>query len=399
MSRTNCAIGKDVVPASFKGVGFWCTEADIEGGRRGAEGEFPFGEDTAYADLGRKIRVYHLTAVFREDNHVGDASALFAACESPGPGILVHPTRGVQMVACRMCKVSDKLEDGQGESTAELEFVEANPVGTGLGAFSLYGIISSGLNAVSSTSFRRDYQPQTISQPWRSDVINSAQYLVNQTKQALVPTLPPDASAQQWRAVLRMEEVAGDDGLAAIPAVVDAVEVRGFATIASNITDPDQKFNTFRRLANDAATTSNLPDTGGASESEEAMLSRHRILSAIGMAEAAMGRKYSFVDQALQSKDSVLAVLEDEARAAYDNCDNPLFLEIRKYATEFSKMMHDLAYRLPGLVVVDFSGGVHPLVAAYTIYNDAKRHRDLETRNRIDANGRFGPIVSGIAPT
>src|SRR6187431_2033003 len=119
MSRSACAIGKDVVPASFKGVTFYCTDADIEGGRRGAEGEFPFGEETAYADLGRKIRVYHLTAVFRENDHVGHASALFAACESPGPGILVHPTRGTQMVACRMVKVSDQLEEGAGESTAE----------------------------------------------------------------------------------------------------------------------------------------------------------------------------------------------------------------------------------------------------------------------------------------
>ena len=83
MSRTNCAIGKDYVPASFKGVGFWCTEASIEGGRRGAEGEFPFGEDTAYADLGRKIRTFNLTAVFREDDHVGDASNPTAVCESP----------------------------------------------------------------------------------------------------------------------------------------------------------------------------------------------------------------------------------------------------------------------------------------------------------------------------
>ena len=61
-------------------------------------------------------------------------------------------------------------------------------------------------------------------------------------------------------------------------------------------------------------------------------------------------------------------------------------------------MMNDLAYRLPGLITVDFSGGVHPLVAAYVIYNDAKRHRDLEPRNIIDANGRFGRLVRGVAP-
>lgn len=398
MSRTNCAIGKDVVPASFKGVQFWCTEADIEGGRRGAEGEFPFGEDTAYADLGRKIRVYHLTAVFREDDHVGDASALFAACESPGPGILVHPTRGTQMVACRMCKVSDKLEDAAGESTAELEFVEANSAGSGLGG-SLFGIITTNLNNASQAVFLRDYQPMHVSQPWRNDVINTAQKLVGATHTVLVQTLPADATAQQWRVALRMEEVATDDGLAGIPTAVDIVEKFGFAGIQTNVVDQETKFRLMRGLANVAAVSSTLPESGGAAHAEEAAISRHRVLAGIGMAEAAMGRKYSYVDQALQAKDMVLEILNGEAQVAYDNCDNELFLELRKYMIDFSKMMHDLAYRLPGLVIVNFAGGVHPLVAAYVIYNDAKRHRDLELRNRIDANGRFMGPVSGIAPT
>src|SRR5688572_1564338 len=147
MSRSACAIDKDVVPASFKGVSFYCTEADVEGGRRGAEGEFPFGEHTAYADLGRKIRVYHLTAYFREDNHVGDSNALFRACESPGPGMLVHPTRGAVMVACRSIKVKDSLESSAGETSAEMEFVEANIGFSGI-VGTLFGIISTGLSLV-----------------------------------------------------------------------------------------------------------------------------------------------------------------------------------------------------------------------------------------------------------
>lgn len=397
MSRTNCAIGKDVVPASFKGVQFWCTEADIEGGRRGAEGEFPFGEETAYADLGRKIRVFHLTAVFREDDHVSDASALYAACESPGPGMLVHPTRGTHMVACRMCKVSDKLEEGQGESTAELEFVEANSMGGGI-LGSLFGIISSGLNTTSQTSFLRDYQPTRVSQPWSRDVIDTAQRLVNATYQSVIHSFPEDATAGQWRQALKMNEVATDDGLAAIGANVDTAEQNGFLALSINIPDPNARYNIMRQLANAGTTsTTDLP-AGDAQESEEAVISRHRVLAAIGMAEASMARKYAYVDEALAAMDATVAVLEDEAQVAYHNCDNPLFLELRKYATEFTKMMNDLAYRLPGLVIVNFSGGVHPLVAAYAIYKDAKRHRDLELRNKVDANGRFAPIVVGIAP-
>ena len=109
MSSTVCAIGKDVVPASFKGMGFWCTRPASEMDRQVAGG-FPF-RITAYTDPRRKVWTFNLTAVFREDDHVLDASAFFAICESPQPGILVHPTRGTHLVACRQITVSDKLED------------------------------------------------------------------------------------------------------------------------------------------------------------------------------------------------------------------------------------------------------------------------------------------------
>ena len=397
MSRSACAIGKDVVPASFKGVSFWCTEADIQGGRRGAEGEFPFGENTAYADLGRKIRVYALSAVFREDNHVWDSHALFTACESPGPGILVHPTRGAVMVACRSVKVSDKLEEAAGETTAELEFVEANTGFSGI-AGSIFGIIATGLFAASQASFLRDYTPIVVAQPWKTDIIDNAQRLISTTATAATYTLVADSPASEWREVLSMQEVATDDGLAIDAANVDNAMTNGFAIITRNVVDPNRKFTIFRKLANVANTLAGLP-YGPAAESDEAVVSRHRILAGIGMAEAAMGRKYPTTEECLAARATVLALFADEAKIAYAECDNALYLELVKYSTEFSKMMYDLSYRLPGQIVVNFSGGVHPLVAAYAIYKDAKRHRELEERNIVDANGRFGMLVSGIAPT
>jgi prophage DNA circulation protein len=398
MSRTNCAIGKDYVPASFKGVQFYCQEADIEGGRRGAEGEFPFGEQTAYADLGRKIRVFHLTAAFREDDHVSDSQALFAACESPGPGMLVHPTRGVVMAACRSVKVKDKLEEAAGETTAELEFVEANSMGLGGFAGSLFGIISSGLNGASSDSFYRDYTPTFVAQPWRADVINTAQSLVGETATTATHVLTAKSPPSMWRTVFKAQEVERDDGLATFAKNVDRAMTDSFTVVAANIPEAVDKFRTFKRLANVATTISAPPAPEVAIKSEEAVLSRHRILSAINMAEAAMGRTYSYLDEGLMAMDQVMKVFEDEAKAAYDVCDNVLFLEIKNYATQFAKMMYDLSYRLPGLVRVNFSGGVHPLTAAYVIYKDAKRHRELETKNIVDANGRFAPMVTGVSP-
>jgi len=401
MSRTNCAIGKDYVPASFKGVGFNCLEVDIEGGRRGAEGEFPFGEITAYADLGRKIQVYHLTAIFREDDHVFDSHSLFEACQSPGPGMLVHPTRGTVLAACRSIKLKDNIEEA-GESTAEMEFVEANGFGVGgpsagPGYSSLYGIIHSPLNDVSRASFLANYTPKLVAQPWRTDVINRAQSLVHVVAEVTVHTLTEDSSTNDWRAALSMEDVAKDDGLASDAEKVEEALFTGFKFISKNILDADGRYRIFTRLVNFASFTSNHP-VDIANTSEEAVLARHRVLGAIGMAEAALGRKYRHLGQGLAAMEDVLKVLNDEAQIAYDNCDNGLFLEIRRYSIEFAKMMHDLTYRLPGRVIVDFSGGVHPLVASYVLYKDAKRHRELEQSNIIDANGRLDPFVVGITP-
>src|SRR5262245_18979098 len=279
MSRHNCAIGREYVTASFKGVTFACTEVDVEGGRRGAEGEFPFGEQTAYADLGRKIRVYHLTAVFREDSHVSDSQALFSVCESPGPGMLVHPTRGTAMAACRSVKVKDNAEE-PGETQVELEFVEANAGGGSLGG-SLFGIIASGLNAISSTSFRSGYVPMTVSQPWRNDVITTTQSLVAAVTAVTKQTTLIDATVEDQRSIWRMQEVAIDDGLAADAATVDQTLTYGFNTIAVNLSDPVTRFKAMAKLANAAAGSSKLVVGAG---SEEAVLGRHRILAGIGMA-------------------------------------------------------------------------------------------------------------------
>src|SRR5262245_30242449 len=338
MSRTACAIGKDVVPASFKGVLFYCTEADVEGGRRGAEGEFPFGEDTAYADLGRKIRVYHLTAYFRDDNHVWDSQALFDVCQSVGPGLLVHPTRGAVMAACRSIKVKDQLEEEAGQTSAELEFVEANDVATGLGG-SIFGIISTAIAAVSQAAFLASYTPAVVPQPWQTDVIDTAQRMVASTSAAAEQVLTPASPQSLWKQVLSMNEVVTDDGLAADPVKVDNALTTGFSIISNNVTDPELRYQIYRKLANVALSDKLLP-AGPAQDSEQAVLSRQRLLAAVGMAEAAMGRKYSTIDEALNTMDAVLTVFEDEAKIAYDACQNALFLEIRKYAIEFNKMMN-----------------------------------------------------------
>jgi hypothetical protein len=369
------------------------------GGRRVAEAEYPFANHTNAEDMGIKLKHFNIAAVFYEDDHVGDARALFNACESPGPGLLVHPTYGAVTVICRSCKIKDDLGQNQGESGADLEFLEFNAIGVFGAIASLFGVSSNNVNTASREDFQRRYRPAATVPPWRQDIVDRAQHFVNLAGTDYVRLLKPTSPAGQWRAALEMQQIVQDDVLAYSADEIDGALTEATVGVATLTEDLEYKAKSFKKLANAATgSTPGLPN-GPARESEEALLSRTRVLAAVGMAETAMSATYDYVEQALRALDGVTAVLEDEAKVAYAECNNVLYLALRQYTVNVSKMMYDRAYRLPGSVAVDFVGSVYPLVAAYTIYNDAKRHRELEKRNvLVTADGRFNTVVVGVTP-
>jgi hypothetical protein len=64
-------------------------------------------------------------------------------------------------------------------------------------------------------------------------------------------------------------------------------------------------------------------------------------------------------------------------------------MAISDFKTNALAQIANKAYNSPGVVEYDFGGAVHPVAAAYAIYGDAKRHRELEQLNVITAYGRF----------
>jgi hypothetical protein len=95
-----------------------------------------------------------------------------------------------------------------------------------------------------------------------------------------------------------------------------------------------------------------------------------------------------------ETADVVNAVIEGEMQHAREICDNHLFLELSKFRDETTSQLYQKAYESPGLAEFNFGGSVHPLTAAYAIYGDAKRHRDIEAMNVM---GRFGRVSGGVA--
>jgi len=93
----------DIRPAYFRGVAFEAVEVSHSVGRRLAEKEIPDRDEPDTDDMGRKARHWELQAFIVGPNAGKEAADLEAACETAGPGVLVHPTKGQFNARCEEC--------------------------------------------------------------------------------------------------------------------------------------------------------------------------------------------------------------------------------------------------------------------------------------------------------
>lgn len=111
-------------PASFRGVPFYVETSEREGGRRGVTHEFvqrdkPFGEDTGKMPAKFQLEMYVIGAAY---NTARDQ--LIDALEKEGPGELIHPYYGRQVVdAFGGYKIRENVRDG-GMCTITCTFTE-----------------------------------------------------------------------------------------------------------------------------------------------------------------------------------------------------------------------------------------------------------------------------------
>jgi hypothetical protein len=378
--------------ASFKGVTFQCLEVSSEHGRRGAEGEFVFGERTGYIDLGRKIRRYKLSARFVRNSHIRDTATIIRACESKGAGILVHPTRGAVRAACTMCSVRDNPIEEQGVSYADLEFVEAENVSSLFPLSFGFGIDLSGFLNSASLSFVANYNIKSSMFYDVAYLTSRAARAITTIKNEFLKTIPVAASSEIWKVVGAFDDVINNTkNLRNADAFVDNLS-SGMQLLFKSAPTQD-KYDAFKAIANAHAETSSLLRLAG--NTENALNGVVRLYSAAYMAKAADESTTPTLGDAIDQIDKILVILEGEADIAKAACENNLFLAISKFKNESKQRLLARAYNLPSLVQYDLGRGLHGLSAAHEIWGDATRVREIEARNPQFAPWVNGPSIVG----
>ncbi len=100
-------------PASFRGVPFAVLSGGVAFGRKTAVHNYPDRDTVWVEDLGRAPRRIHLTGFLVGDDVIAQRDRLIAACETRGPGALVHPTLGRRTVTLDEAGMSERWEQGR----------------------------------------------------------------------------------------------------------------------------------------------------------------------------------------------------------------------------------------------------------------------------------------------
>lgn len=386
---TDC-IAPLYLPSSYNGVFYECLVAGSEHGRRGVTGEFPFGEKTAFQDMGIKIRHYSISGRFQGPQCVAQMSSLISAVETPGPGTLIHPTRGTLTVSVTSLKVKDDVVAAAGETTFDMECVDASSGQTGLGSLPIIPGISDLISALTD-SFSDNYSPAGLLFFQTSPVQNTAQTMLSDLAESFYTIIPSDANNQIWQTLAQIQAASTNlNTWSTSNGVVNAVTF-AFAAIDTYCPDAQDEYNCFLTLANKYALSASA--LGLAAQCQEACYSLMRSMCAAYMMRSATQIQNLSLSVALDNMDQTAAIVLQEKENAVVLGDDNLYLALATFQATMLQTLSQYAYTLPPLISYVYSGGIGSLVAAYDIYGDASQFDALETQNPNNFPFALGPVI------
>ncbi|POA33034.1 MULTISPECIES: DNA circularization protein [unclassified Pseudomonas] len=115
-----------LLPASFRGVGFWVDQAKTPVGQKGQLHEYPQRDQPFFEGLGQQAKIHDLTAFIVGPDCLEQRDKLLKALEE-GAGELVHPWLGRMQVKVGECEMTQTRQDG-GLVTFALKFYPDQPL-------------------------------------------------------------------------------------------------------------------------------------------------------------------------------------------------------------------------------------------------------------------------------
>lgn len=159
-----------LLPASFRGVGFWIDQAKTPVGRKGQLHEYPQRDLPFFEDLGQQAKTHDLTAFIIGPDCLEQRDKLLKALEQ-GRGELVHPWLGRLQVKVGECDMTHTRQDG-GLVTFALKFYPDQPMPFPTATVSTQKVLLAKADSLLGSAVARFEQAMTLIKAARIGITN-----------------------------------------------------------------------------------------------------------------------------------------------------------------------------------------------------------------------------------
>ncbi|MHC8342535.1 DNA circularization protein [Pseudomonas sp. RT6P73] len=159
-----------LLPASFRGVGFWVDQTKTPVGKKGQLHEYPQRDLPFFENLGRQAKIHDLTAFIVGPDCLEQRDKLLKALEQ-GRGELVHPWLGRLQVKVGECDMTHTRQDG-GLVTFTLKFYPDEPLPFPTATVSTQKVLLAKADTLLGSAVARFEQVMTLIKAARIGIAN-----------------------------------------------------------------------------------------------------------------------------------------------------------------------------------------------------------------------------------
>ena len=159
-----------LLPASFRGVGFWVDQAKTPVGKKGQLHEYPQRDLPFFEGLGQQAKIHDLTAFIVGPDCLEQRDKLLKALEQ-GSGELVHPWLGRIQVKVGECDMTHTRQDG-GLVTFALKFYPDEPLPFPTATVSTQKVLLAKADTLLGSAVARFEQAMTLIKAARIGIAN-----------------------------------------------------------------------------------------------------------------------------------------------------------------------------------------------------------------------------------
>ncbi|UWF50543.1 DNA circularization N-terminal domain-containing protein [Pseudomonas sp. N3-W] len=390
-----------LMPASFRGVGFWVDQAKTPVGKKGQLHEYPQRDLPYFEGLGQQAKIHELTAFIVGPDCLEQRDKLLQALEL-GNGELVHPWLGRLQVKVGECDMTHTRQDG-GLVTFALKFYPDEPVPFPTAAVSTQKMLLVSADSFLGSAVARFEDAMTLIKAARigiADLRNSIKDIYGVIQQQLQPLI--DQYKQISDLVKAVKELPKEVAAEFKGLLGDIKELKDFARDGYRgvIANVSQQVEAIRK--SDAPKITTGKDTTAAAQALANLVQDTLLVQAaqwvasmpVASAPVKLTSRPSLEQQAEQPVKRQEVPVIDDLQVLRKELDDAIRMAEDKADPAHYQAMTDLRQKLKAHLTAVASSGVRlvsksfqesfpALVVAYKQLGDATRVEEVVQRNGI----------------